>query len=85
MEIYVPLKGILNIAAEIDRLNKDRTKVEASLTSLNKKLLNDDFLQKAPKEVVEKEKEKYDTLVKMKEKILESIKILQEAEVKNEE
>ena len=85
MEIYVPLKGILNIAAEIDRLNKDRTKVEASLTSLNKKLLNDDFLQKAPKEVVEKEKEKYDSFVKMKEKILESIKILQEAEVKNEE
>ena len=84
MEIYVPLKGILNIAVEIDRLNKDRTKVEVSLTSLNKKLLNDDFLAKAPKEIVEKEKEKYDAFVKMKEKILESIKILQEAEVKNE-
>jgi valyl-tRNA synthetase len=84
MEIYVPLKDILNIAVEIDRLNKDRGKIEASLTSLNKKLSNDDFLQKAPKEIVAKEKEKYDELVTMKEKILESIKILQEAEVRNE-
>jgi valyl-tRNA synthetase len=82
MEIYVPLKGILNIASEIERLHKDDKKIEASLASLNKKLLNDDFLRKAPKEIVEKEKGKYDSLVKMKEKLLESIKILQEAEVK---
>ena len=51
---------------------------------LNKKLFNDDFLRRAPKEIVDKEKAKYDELVKMKERILESIKLLNEAEVKNE-
>ena len=84
MEIFVPLKGVLNIASEIDRLNKDIAKIETSITSLNKKLFNDDFLRKAPKEIVDKEKSKYDELVTMKERILESIKLLNEAEVKNE-
>ena len=84
MEIYVPLKGVLNIASEIDRLNKDIAKIETSVASLNKKLFNDDFLRKAPKEIVDKEKSKYDELVTMKERILESIKLLKEAEVKNE-
>jgi valyl-tRNA synthetase len=84
MEIYVPLKGVLNIASEIDRLNKDIAKIETSIASLNKKLFNDDFLRKAPKEIVDKEKSKYDELVTMKERILESIKLLKEAEVKNE-
>ncbi len=84
MEIYIPLKGVLNIASEIERLNKDIAKIEASIATLNKKLFNDDFLRRAPKEIVEKEKAKYDELVKMKERILESIKLLNEAEVKNE-
>jgi valyl-tRNA synthetase len=84
MEIYVPLKGVLNIASEIERLNKDISKIETSVASLNKKLFNDDFLRKAPKEIVDKEKSKYDELVTMKERILESIKLLKEAEVKNE-
>jgi valyl-tRNA synthetase len=84
MEIFVPLKGLLNIAAELDRLMKDMAKVESSITSLNKKLFNDDFLLKAPKEIIEKEKAKYEELIHMKERITESIKMLKEAEVNNE-
>jgi valyl-tRNA synthetase len=83
MEIYVPLKGVLNIDAEIDRLKKDDAKVEKSIASLNKKLLNEDFLQKAPKEIVDKERTKYEDLIKMRERIAESIKILKGAEVKD--
>ncbi|MFZ3138602.1 MAG: valine--tRNA ligase [Thermodesulfovibrionales bacterium] len=81
MEIFVPLKGLLNIAAELDRLMKDMGKVKLSIASLNKKLFNDDFLQKAPKEIIEKEKAKYEELIHMKKRIMESIKMLKEAEV----
>ncbi len=84
MEIYVPLKGVLNIAAELDRLKKEIGKVDTAIVSLSRKLFNDDFLQKAPKEVIGKEKAKYEELVGMKERIRESIKMLKEAEVKNE-
>jgi valyl-tRNA synthetase len=45
--------------------------------------MNDDFLQRAPQKVVEKEKAKYEELLSMKEKIAESINTLKNAEVKN--
>jgi valyl-tRNA synthetase len=80
MEIYVPLKGVLNIEAEIDRLMKDQEKIEESILFLNKKLINEDFLQRAPKEIVEKEREKYENLINMKEKIIQSIKMLKDVE-----
>jgi len=84
MEIFVPLKGLLNIAAELDRLMKDMAKVKLSIASLNKKLFNDDFLEKAPKEIIEKEKAKYEEVIHMKDRITESIKMLKEAEVNDD-
>jgi valyl-tRNA synthetase len=78
MEIYVLLKGVLNIAAEMDRLKKANTDVEESLSFLNKRLHNEDFLLRAPKEVIEKEKSKYEELSIRKERIMESIKKLRE-------
>jgi valyl-tRNA synthetase len=84
MEIYVPLKGVLNIKSEINRLKKDVAELEESIAFLNKKLLNEEFLQKAPAEVVKKEKAKYEKLISMKERIAGSIKMLKEVEVRNE-
>jgi valyl-tRNA synthetase len=78
MEIYVLLKGVLNVEAEMDRLGKAKADVEESLSFLNKKLLNEDFLLRAPEEVVEKEKAKYEELSMRKERIMESIKKLRE-------
>lgn len=85
MEIYIPIKGILDVKAEIQRLEKDREKIEESLQFLNKKLLNEDFLKRAPKEVVEKEKEKYDDHISMQERIISSIKILKGVGVQNDD
>ncbi len=84
MEIYVPLKGVLNIAAEIDRPEKEEAKVEGSIASLNKKLFNEDFLQRAPREIVDKEKAKYEELIIIKRRITESIKMLKDVEVRND-
>jgi valyl-tRNA synthetase len=78
MEIYVVLKGVLNIEAEMDRLRKTETEIEGSISFLKKKLLDEDFLLRAPKEVVEKEKVKHEELIQRKERILESIKKLKE-------
>jgi len=82
MEIFIPLQAILNISAELDRLKKELAKLEESIAQLNKKLMNDDFLQRAPQTVVEKEKAKYEELLGMKNRIAESINTLKEAEVK---
>jgi valyl-tRNA synthetase len=76
MEIYIPMEGLLDVASEISRLEKEIAKVESSLAFLNKKLQNDDFMSNAPREVVEKERIKFDDLVKKEQKIEENLKLL---------
>jgi valyl-tRNA synthetase len=83
MEIYIPIEGILDVQSEIQRLEKDSEKIEESLKFINKKLLNEDFLKRAPKEVVEKERGKYDDHIRMQERIMSSIKILKGVGVQN--
>jgi len=78
IEIYVPLKGLLNIDTEIDRLTKEMNKVEETIAFLNRKLLNEDFLQRAPEDVVRKEKAKYEELAAKKERIEDNIKKMRE-------
>jgi valyl-tRNA synthetase len=53
MEIYVPLKGLFDVRSEIKRLTKEINKIEVSLSAIERKLSNDDFIKKAPKAVVE--------------------------------
>ncbi len=85
LEVYVPLEGLLNVDAEIKRLRKDMQKVEQSISSLDRKLLNEDFIRKAPKNVVEKEKIKYNEFMQKKERIIESINKLEELRGKDNE
>lgn len=77
MEIYVPIEGLLDINNEISRLKKEMFKIEESLGFLNKKLLNDDFISKAPRSVLEKDKAKFDDLIVRKEKIEENLNLLE--------
>ena len=79
LEVYVPLEGLLNIDLEIDRLKKEEAKVEQTLALLNKKLLNEDFLKRAPEDVVLKEKEKHEECLRKKERIRDHINKLYEA------
>lgn len=77
-EIYIPIEGLLDIKAEINRLKKEIAKANESIGFLNKKLLNEDFLKNAPKDIVIKEKAKFDELIQKKEKIEENIRLLKE-------
>jgi valyl-tRNA synthetase len=79
LEVYVPLEGLLNIGVEIDRLNREEAKIRGIIDFLSKKLMNEDFLKRAPRDVVSKEKEKYDECLRKVERIREHIEKLQEA------
>ncbi len=57
VEIFLPLAGLVDIEEERTRLAKDLTETEAHITRLTN-LLSSDFANKAPKTVVEKEREK---------------------------
>jgi valyl-tRNA synthetase len=54
-EIYVPLEGIIDLAQERDRLQKEIAKISKDIDVFSKKLSNRNFVDKAPKEVVEKD------------------------------
>ncbi len=58
LEFYIPLSGLIDLDIETERLSKERTRVEQELVKVRKRLLNGQFVQKAPAEVVEKEKNK---------------------------
>ncbi|MDI6745010.1 MAG: valine--tRNA ligase [Thermodesulfovibrionales bacterium] len=73
MEVYISIKGLLNIDAEIDKLIKESRKVEEAMAFIDRKLTNEDFLKKAPDNVVEKEKVKHSELAAKKERIKENI------------
>jgi valyl-tRNA synthetase len=62
IEIYVPLKGLVDVAAELEKLGRERQKTEAKLNQVRGKLGNGKFLANAPGDVVAKEQEKQDAL-----------------------
>ena len=80
IEIYVPLKGLIDVEAELAKLAKEREKVESKLKQINGKLGNAKFLANAPAEVVGKEKEKKDELDARLAKIAEAEEKLKKIE-----
>jgi len=54
--IFVSLEGIIDFGQEAARLQKEIGKIDTELSTLNKKLGNEDFLNKAPEAVVNKVK-----------------------------
>jgi valyl-tRNA synthetase len=57
-EIYVPLKGLIDLDVERQRIEKEISRLERSLMGIDKKLSNEKFVNNAPADVVEKEKTK---------------------------
>jgi valyl-tRNA synthetase len=72
-EIYIPLEGVINVEEERARLAKELKKVEKELERVGKKLANEDFLKKAPPEVIEKEKAARGELLDHQKKLQASI------------
>ena len=58
VELFVPLAGLIDVAAVRLRLEKEIARLQALVDSIEKKLSNAQFVERAPKDVVEKEREK---------------------------
>ncbi len=75
----LPLKGVIDLAAERARLAKEMQKAEADIARVDAKLGNANFVARAPEEVVEEEKEKREEAVARKAKIAEALERLKGA------
>ncbi|MDO8268337.1 MAG: valine--tRNA ligase [Moraxellaceae bacterium] len=60
MAILVPLKGLVDVQAEVTRLAKEISKLDQEVARVSAKLGNEAFTAKAPAEVIAKEQEKLD-------------------------
>jgi valyl-tRNA synthetase len=57
-ELFVDLGGSVDVALECRRLSEERTRLETQLDALSAKLANEDFVSRAPPDVVAREREK---------------------------
>ena len=63
MKILIPIAGLIDKEAEIARLQKELQKIEKALPRIEGKLNNPKFVDKAPAQVISKEKEKLAALL----------------------
>ena len=69
----LPLAGVIDIAAERARLDKEIAKVESDIKRADAKLGNADFLARAKEEVVDAEREKREEAEARRTKIGEAL------------
>ncbi len=69
----LPLEGIIDIAAEIARLEKDGAKLDAEIAQIERKLANEQFVAKAPPEIIDEQRERRATAQARREKIRQAI------------
>jgi valyl-tRNA synthetase len=79
--IYVSLEGVIDFAKEEQRLEKEIGKLAADLKAVSKKLSNEDFLNKAPAAVVEKNREKQQALNDRQKKLAADLERLRDMQV----
>ncbi len=72
IEIFVPLKGLVDVQAELEKLGRERKKLETKMKQVDGKLSNEKFLANAPDDVVVKVKDQKAGLEAKLEKIVEA-------------
>ena len=75
----LPLKGVIDFAAEEARLKKELARAEADIARVDAKIGNPDFMRRAPEEVVEGEREKREEAEARGKKISEALERLKGA------
>ncbi|MDN6195062.1 MAG: valine--tRNA ligase [Atopostipes suicloacalis] len=76
-EIYLPLQGLVNVEEEIARLNKELEKWQSEINRAAGKLKNEKFVNNAPEEVVQEERDKEAEYKKRYESVKEQIEKLE--------
>jgi valyl-tRNA synthetase len=75
----LPLKGVIDLAAEKSRLEKEVAKADADIKRVDAKLGNADFMARAPEEVVEEQRERREEAEARRAKTLEALERLKSA------
>jgi valyl-tRNA synthetase len=73
VEIFIPFGELVDIEKEIERLQKEKMHLQKEIARVDGMLANERFVAKAPKKVVDEEKEKRANYLEMMEKVDERL------------
>jgi len=73
LEVLIPMAGLIDKDAELDRLAKELDKLEKEVKRFEGKLNNPNFTDKAPEAVVAKEKEKLQAALDARTKLISQV------------
>ncbi|MEE9543162.1 MAG: valine--tRNA ligase [Thermodesulfobacteriota bacterium] len=77
MEVFISTEGLIDLVAEREKLNKELKSVVADFDLISGKLANKNFVDRAPKEVVEKDRARLTELIEKRAKIEDALKRVQ--------
>ena len=76
LEIFIPLKGLIDIEQEIIRLEKQVSDMQGRLNAVSKKLENKNFVDRAPREIIAHERNKFKDYNQQLDKLKENLNSL---------
>jgi valyl-tRNA synthetase len=76
LEIFIPLGGLIDIDLEKERIGKEIERLDKLVRGMTLKLSNTEFIQKAPPDVVEKERQKQNDFQEKLKKLRENLSVL---------
>ena len=76
LQLFLPIEGLIDVEKEVERIKRELSKIIKDIELSDKKLSNQDFMDRAPEEVVEKEREKSEELSNKKQKMVEVLEKL---------
>jgi valyl-tRNA synthetase len=74
--VALPLAGVIDLAAERARLEREREQIDADVALIARRLSNDGFISKAPEQVLEETRERRTALEARSMKITEALRRL---------
>lgn len=77
-EVFIPLDDIMDYEAELERLKKEKKKLEGEVKRVTGKLSNQGFISKAPEKVVNEEKAKKVKYEEMLAKVCDRLALVEQ-------
>jgi valyl-tRNA synthetase len=77
VELAIPLEGVVDLDAVRKRLHKDLEKIDRELAGRSRKLADESFLQRAPANVVDRERELERELTERRARVRDSLSMIQ--------
>ena len=76
--IYIPFAELVDISAEIERLNKEKARLDGEIKRCQGMLSNEKFISKAPEAKINEEKEKLEKYTLLRDQVAERLATLKD-------